>query len=167
MRNKCKNNAMKKIILSMIFILTLGVGKSAFSQQTEKELLAQVEEFIRQGQALSAVEQHKEAFFAFEKATSLDPSRYDVWGMKAMELARLKMFDDALECINKAVYMSQNNPALIYTRACIYCLKGDKENALYDLKKSFERMPQLKICARMDTNLLSLWNDGDFFNITE
>lgn len=158
---------MKNLMLTIVFILTLMLGQIAFAQETAKDQVLKVQELVEQGQTLSAMEQHQEALLAFEKATSLDPHRTDIWGMKAIELAMLKRFDDALACINRAIYMSQNNPALIYNRACIYCLKGDKENALADLKKSFERMPQLKICASIDTNLANLWKDPDFKKATE
>ncbi len=158
---------MKNVIQSTVIVLTLMFGQMTFAQETSNDELPEVRELIRQGQKLSAMEKHEEAFLAFDKATSLNPHCYDLLGMKAIELARLKRFDDALACINKAIYMSQNNHAIFYKRACIYCLKGDKENALADLKKSFERMPQLKICARIDTHLLSLWQDDDFMKATE
>ena len=55
----------------------------------------------------------------------------------------------------------------IYNRACIYCLKGDKINALEDLSIAITQMPQLKQHARSDEDLKSWWEDEEFKKITE
>ena len=123
--------------------------------------------YIAKGQVLSSMGRNQEAFTAFEKATTLAPTRFDVWGMKASVLARLNRFDEALVAINKGIDLSPDYAGNIYNRACIYCLKGDKANALADLKNSVEKMPELKQHARTDEDFKNLWDDEDFKKITQ
>lgn len=123
--------------------------------------------YIGKGQMLSALNRHEEAFQAFDKATSLDPSRFDVWGMKASSLAHLKRYDEALAAMNKGVELAPDHPYILYNRACIYSLTGDKEHALTDLKSACEKMPRLKENARQDEDFKTLWADEDFRKITE
>lgn len=123
--------------------------------------------YIGKGQMLSVLNLHKEAIFAFEKALTLDPKRFDVWGMEASALESLKQYDEALVAINKGIDLNPAYAGNIYSRACIYCLKGDKFHALADLKTTVEKMPQLKQHARKDEDFKSLWNDDDFIKLTE
>lgn len=123
--------------------------------------------YVGQGQMLSALNRHEEAVAAFEKSLSLDPSRFDVWGMNASELANLKKYDEALAAIDKGIELNPGYAGNIYNRACIYCLKGDKSNALADLKTAIEKMPQIKQHARTDDDMKSLWDDTEFKKITE
>ena len=116
---------------------------------------------------LSALNRHEEAVAAFEKALSLDPKRFDVWGMEASELAKLKKYDEALVAINKGIELNPGYAGNIYNRACIYCLKGDKTHALEDLATAFVKMPQLKQHAREDEDFKSIWDDADFKKMTQ
>lgn len=123
--------------------------------------------YIGKGQVLGAMKRYEEASVAFERAIALDPSRPDVWEMHASSLAYLGKFDEALEAINKGIELNSGFPSSIYNRACIYCLKGDKVNALADLRSAFEKMPRLKQHARSDEDLKSLWEDEEFKKIIE
>jgi len=122
--------------------------------------------FILKGQTLYAMEKYEEAFISFDKATSLDPKRPDVWGMKAGALAKTGKFDDAIVAINKGLELAPNDPTNFYNRACIYCLKGDKVNALSDLKKAISMNPSFKEQARKDEDFKSLYDDEDFKKLT-
>jgi tetratricopeptide (TPR) repeat protein len=122
--------------------------------------------WVGKGQVLFAMNNYEEAFKAFDRATSLDPKRSDVWGMKAGALAKIGKFDDAIVAINKGLELSPNNPISIYNRACIYCLKGDKANALADLKKAISLDPSLKESARKDEDFKNLYDDEDFKKLT-
>jgi tetratricopeptide (TPR) repeat protein len=122
--------------------------------------------YIGKGQVLYAMEEYGEAFEAFDKATSLDPARQDVWGMKAAALARMGKFDDAITSINKGLELAPNDPVSMYNRACIYCLKGDKANALADLEKAISINPSFKQQALQDEDFKSLYEDEEFRKLT-
>lgn len=62
---------------------------------------------------------------------------------------------------------SPDNMVNYYNRACIYCLKGDKTNALADLKKAIEKNPRFKRNAKTDEDFKNLWEDEDFKRLTE
>lgn len=123
--------------------------------------------WIGKGQMLSALKRHDEAVAAFETALKLDPKRFDVWAMNSSELAYIKKYDEALIAINKGIELNPGYANNIYNRACIYCLKGDKINALKDLATAVSKMPQLKQHARNDNDMKSLWEDAEFKKITE
>jgi tetratricopeptide (TPR) repeat protein len=122
--------------------------------------------YIGKGQVLYSLGKYQESFEAFEKATSLDPSRQDVWSMKAGALAKLGKFDDAINSINQGLKLAPDNPAGIYNRACIYCLKGDRTNALADLKKAISINPSFKKQAIRDEDFKSLYDDEEFKKLT-
>jgi Flp pilus assembly protein TadD len=64
------------------------------------------------------------------------------------------------------VELAPNEPVNIYNRACIYCLKGDKANALADLAKAISLNPAFRENARKDEDFRSLYNDEDFKKLT-
>ncbi len=115
---------------------------------------------------LSELEEYSEAIEALDKAISLDPTRQDVWGMIAGGLAKMGRFDDALSAINKGLELAPNDPYNFYNRACIYCLKVDKANALADLEKSISLNPSLKQQARQDEDFKNLYDDEEFKKLT-
>jgi tetratricopeptide (TPR) repeat protein len=118
--------------------------------------------WVGKGQLLAGMNKHKEALEAFDKATSLAPQRYDIWEMKAGSHAKTGNFDEAIASVNKALEIAPNDPVSIYNRACFYSLKGDKANALTDLKKAFSLDPSFKEYAKKDPDLKSLWEDAEF-----
>lgn len=122
--------------------------------------------FILKGQVLYELKRYDEAFPAFDKASLLDSKRWDVWGMKALSLAKTGRFDEAIISINKGMELAPDQPANIYNRACIYCLKGDKANALADLQKAISMNPSFKGNARKDEDFKSLFDDEDFKKLT-
>jgi len=122
--------------------------------------------WIGKGQILDALNRNEEALKAFEKATSLDPKRFDVWGMQADALSKLGRYDEAILTYNKAVEIAPDYAGIIYNRGCAYCRKGDKVNALADLKRAISLNPQLKAHPPQDVDFKSLWDDEDFKKLT-
>lgn len=122
--------------------------------------------WIMKGQILSGINRYEEAVVAFDKATSLKPERSDVWGSKAIALARTGKFDDAITAANKGLELAPGNPVIIYNRACIYSLKGDKTKALEDLQKAILLNPSFKEYARKDEDFRTLTDDEDFKKLT-
>lgn len=123
--------------------------------------------WVVKGQISAEMKKFDEASNAFNKATILDPKRGDVWGMKAGVLAKLGKFDEALVSANKGIELMPGHPVGIYNRACIYSLKGDKANALADLKKAIGITPELKQHVVTDEDFKSLFDDEDFKNLTK
>jgi tetratricopeptide (TPR) repeat protein len=123
--------------------------------------------WIGKGQVLSALNKHKEALSAFEKANFLDPKRFDVYNMKAMELAKLERFDEAIATLGKGIEINPKFPVNFYNRACIYSLKGDKVNALTDLKQAISMNPGFKQSAVKDEDFKTLYEDEDFKALTK
>lgn len=123
--------------------------------------------YVAKGQICAEMKKFEEASKAFDLATKLDPKRPDVWGMKAGVLGKLGRFDEALLSANKGIELMPASFIGIYNRACVYSLKGDKVNALADLKMAIELDPSIKRHAQTDEDFKSLWEDEDFKNLTK
>jgi len=123
--------------------------------------------YILKGQLYYSMEKYSEACSEFDRATSLDPKREDVWGMKASALSKTGKFEEAITSINRGVDLAPDNPVNYYNRACIYCLKGDKSNALADLGKAISMNMSFKDYARKDEDFKSLYEDEGFKKMTQ
>lgn len=143
-----------------------------------KEALANVEQLILiqpdsadnwllKGQILQALDKHSDACTSFDKALELNPSRTDVWAMKAASLSKLGQFEESIALMNKLVELAPNSAETYYNRGCIYCLSGDKKNALADLKKAFSMNGELKKYALTDADLKTLYDDKEFKELTK
>jgi len=146
-----------------------GMNQEALTN-VEKLIAVQPEDadnWIVKGQILQGMERHQDACTAFDKALKLNPSRTDVWGMKASSLAKTRQYTEAIIVMNKGIELAPNAPENYYNRACIYSLKGDKNNALADLKKAFSINPEFKKYALTDSDLKSLYEDEEFKELTK
>ena len=123
--------------------------------------------WVGKGQILSYMNRNEDAFNAFIKATSLDQKLFDVWGMQADALLKLSRYDEAIAAYTKAIELAPNYPVVIYNRGCAYSRKGDKANAIADLKKAISLEPQFKASAPKDEDYKSLWEDEEFKKLTE
>jgi tetratricopeptide (TPR) repeat protein len=128
--------------------------------------------WIGKAETLSLMNRNEEALKAFEKTISLDPKRDDAWAEKADVLSKLGRYAEVILTYNKAVELSTNHNYddavyghLFYNRGRAYCRKGDKANALGDLKKAISLNPGLKEDARKDEDFKSLWDEEDFKNL--
>ena len=123
--------------------------------------------YVGRGQMLYALERYEEAIEAFDRSASMDSSRTDVMGMKTAALAKLGRFDEALVLINKTLEQNPDDISGIYNRACLYSIKGDKVNALADLRRAIEIEPSMKEYARNDEDFKSLYENEDFIKLTK
>jgi tetratricopeptide (TPR) repeat protein len=114
------------------------------------------------GQVLEELNRYELALNAYNKATSLDSANSDAWQNKAGLLAKTNKLDEAIYSYTRAIQLSPGVAVFIYNRGCAYCRKGDKANALADLKKAISMNPSLKGNAPMDEDFKSLWDDEDF-----
>jgi peroxiredoxin len=79
---------------------------------------------------------------------------------------KMDRLDDALASLNKGLELAPNYHVNIYNRACVYSKKGDKINALADLKKAISINPSYKKSATKDEDFKSLFDDNDFKQLT-
>jgi tetratricopeptide (TPR) repeat protein len=118
--------------------------------------------WVAKGQILASLNKDEDALPCFEKASKLDPKRFDIWGMQADALLKLSKLDEAITAYNRAVDLAPGYPVFIYNRGCAYCRKGDKINALADLKRAIAIDSQFRISASRDEDFRSLWEDQEF-----
>ena len=102
------------------------------------------------------------ALAEYDRIIRFQPRDADSWISKGQILYELKRFDEALAAFNKGVEINPDDPLNYYNRACIYSLKGDKANALADLKKAIGMNPSMKQNAIKDKDFKNLWKDADF-----
>jgi tetratricopeptide (TPR) repeat protein len=125
--------------------------------------------YIGKGQCLMGLNRNDEALKALDKATTMNPKLADAWGIKGYLQAKMKKYDEAITSCNNAIEVSSPEHAgyRVYSRACVYALKGDKTNALADLKKAIAVRPDFKTRAPKDEDFKSLYSDPDFKKLTE
>ncbi len=87
--------------------------------------------------------------------------------MKASVQAKMGKLDEAIGSMTKGIEIVPNYPVSFYNRACYYCLKGDKANALADLEKAISMNPNYKESAVKDEDFKTLYEDEDFKKLTK
>ncbi|MDP1621046.1 MAG: hypothetical protein Q8M08_01775 [Bacteroidales bacterium] len=152
-------------------ILTAEHGMNQEALTNAEQLISvqpdSADNWILKGQILQGLDRQSDACTAFDNALELNPSRTDLWGMKAAALAQLGRYDESLTSMNKGIELSPNAAENFYNRACIYCLKGDKRNALDDLKIAFSMNAGFKKHALTDKDLKNLYDDKEFQELTK
>ncbi len=68
----------------------------------------------------------------------------------------------ALESLEKAIELKPDYAEAWFNRACLYALKGERENALSDLRRAIELDSSLKERAKKDKDFEALWDDEEF-----
>jgi tetratricopeptide (TPR) repeat protein len=122
--------------------------------------------WLLKGQILEEMNKNEQALSAYSKAISLDTTNSDAWQNKAGLLAKTNKLDEAIYSYTRAIQLSPGVAVFIYNRGCAYCRKGDKANALADLKKAISMSPSFKGNAPKDEDFKSLWDDEDFKKLT-
>jgi tetratricopeptide (TPR) repeat protein len=109
---------------------------------------------------------YDESLATIEKLVTMQPDSASNWGFKGALLSSMNKYDEAISSYNRAIKLDPNQAEYIYNRGCAYCLKGDKVNALADLKRAISFSPQLKSWAPKDEDFKTLWDDEDFKKLT-
>jgi tetratricopeptide (TPR) repeat protein len=109
---------------------------------------------------------YDESLATTEKLITMQPDSATNWGIKGQLLASMNKYEEAISSYNSAIQLDPDQSEYIYNRGCSYCLKGDKANALADLKKAISLSPQIKEWAPKDEDFKSLWDDEDFKKLT-
>jgi tetratricopeptide (TPR) repeat protein len=109
---------------------------------------------------------YDESLATTDKLITMQPDSATNWGVKGQLLASVNKYEEAISSYNRAIQLDPNQAEYIYNRGCAYCLKGDKVNALADLKKAISLSPQIKAWAPKDEDFKSLWDDEDFKKLT-
>jgi Flp pilus assembly protein TadD len=109
---------------------------------------------------------YDESLATTEKLITMQPDSATNWGIKGQLLASMNKYEEAISSYNSAIQLDPDQAEYIYNRGCSYCLKGDKANALADLKKAISLSPQIKEWAPKDEDFKSLWDDEDFKKLT-
>lgn len=122
--------------------------------------------YVGRGQMLYSLDRYEEALEAFDKSLTMDPSRNDVRGMKAAALSGLGRFDEAFSILNAILEKTPDDPVSLYNRACLFSLKGDRANAIADLKRAIELEPSFKNSAVEDKDFKDLYDDEEFIRLT-
>lgn len=76
--------------------------------------------------------------------------------IQAYNYSQKKEYDKAIELMQKVLRIEPDNAAAIYDLACFLSLKGEREDALRNLKRALELDPKLKGLAKGDRDLDNL-----------
>lgn len=124
--------------------------------------------WILKGEIFEAMKRNEEALSSFNKATSLDTTNSMALEHQARFLVKVSRYDEAIASYTRAIDLDSHRKSLyIYFRGSVYCRKGDKTNALDDLKKALSMTPSYKSRAVRDGFYKNLYEDEDFQKIVE
>jgi tetratricopeptide (TPR) repeat protein len=114
------------------------------------------------------MDQDEEALKSFTKLAELEPNNWEPWNFRGKILVGLKRYDDAIKSYDKVVELGPHEwGSSFYDRACAYAGKGDKINALADLKTAIQLQSSLKAEAAKEDLFSSLRDDPDFKKLLE
>jgi len=80
-------------------------------------------------------------------------------------LLRLGKYDEATQSYDQSIKLAPKWADSFYHRACAYAGKGDKANALADLKQAIELQPSLKARGIKEAGFKNLHDDPEFQKI--
>lgn len=86
---------------------------------------------------------------------------------KGILYKRLACYEESLKVYGEAIKLNPKFGQAYYNRACVYSIKGDKENALINLSKAVDLISIYKEEAKKDADFKNLWDDPDFLALTE
>jgi len=121
--------------------------------------------WYNKGVVLSELNRHEDALKAYDKALELKPDFADTWYNKGNACAKLNHPEDALKAYDKALELGPDFADAWYNKGCQYIKLNDKQRALSCLKKATNIDSSLKVKAKADEDLKSLWDDTDFKEI--
>ncbi|CAD7771523.1 Tetratricopeptide repeat protein [Candidatus Methanoperedenaceae archaeon GB50] len=77
-------------------------------------------------------------------------------------LLQFHKYYSALESLEKAIELKPDDAEVWFNRARLYALKGEREDALADLRRAIELDSSFKERAKKDKDFEALWDDEEF-----
>ncbi|CAD7771424.1 Tetratricopeptide repeat protein [Candidatus Methanoperedenaceae archaeon GB37] len=77
-------------------------------------------------------------------------------------LLQFHKYYSALESFERAIELKPDDAGAWFNRARLYALKGERENALADLRRAIELDSSFKERAKKDKDFEALWDDEEF-----
>lgn len=90
-----------------------------------------------------------------------DPSEWE-FAFRAYGLSALGRREEAYAALDEGVAQYPESGRLLYDRACLEALAGDRDAALEHLREALERKPELAELARTDDDFASIRSDPRF-----
>lgn len=81
------------------------------------------------------------ALFHFDKAIAIDPRMVKNWDHKAVSLARVKRFPEALQVLEKGLVANPGDPQLLKRRGIFLSMNGDQEGAIRSFEDGLKSEP--------------------------
>jgi tetratricopeptide (TPR) repeat protein len=103
-----------------------------------------------------------DALHTMEKIKPPNSNNVQIIRFKSMICGSLKNYDEALTYCNQIIEKNPKDGIAYYDRACYNALKGNIDNAIADLKHSFQLQPDFKKSAKKEKDFKSLENNNSF-----
>jgi len=105
-------------------------------------------------------ERAKEGKESISLKTAEDYFQYGVYKTNSGE------FEEALKSLEKALKLSPDDGKILYATADLYCLMGQTDSCLENLKKAIQADKFFRILAQNETDFEPLWEEKKFKLIT-
>jgi|LGOV01.1.fsa_nt_gb tetratricopeptide (TPR) repeat protein len=123
------------------------------------------EAWIDKGAALCKLSKYEEALKYADRALELNPKFEQAWINKGSVLGDLGRDEEAFECFDEAMKINSVNSNAWYGKACVESKKGDKDSAIYFLKKAVVLDKKHFKMAKSDKDFDKIRNDKRFVEL--
>ena len=119
------------------------------------------------GKVLYLQEKYKEAEMVFRQQVYLDPDDPTPLNNLSTALARQKKYSEAISTLLQLLKSDSRSPAAYVNLAGMYAVAGDKKNALFYFRKSYELLGYRILLIAENSNFISLRQEKEFIKILE
>lgn len=103
----------------------------------------------------------------YYKTIDVDPTYwYSYLNISAIYI-EFKEYEKTIELLNDGINNCEDAHDLYYNRACCYAIMGKEMEAIEDIKKSLELLPDIMDYVKTDDDFKSLYNNKEFKKIIE
>lgn len=160
---------LKRLIREAEGYLELGMPKHALEviQRADKPQVASSHQLLYlEGEALRALERHKEAIVPLRKAVDLSPSDVHAWLALAWCYKRVGRLRLAVRALRSALEVEPDLAILHYNLACYYSLLGHKRAMLECLAHAFSLDANYRDLVGDERDFDPFRDDADFQALT-
>ena len=132
----------------------------------ETDVAASPTYYHLRGEALRATRRFGDALVPLNKAAELAPSDVRVWLALGWCYKRIGEIDLAIESLERALEVQEDEALIYYNLACYWSIAGNKRQALDYLSRSLAMDPQYRDLVFDESDFDPIRSDPDFQALT-
>ena len=138
----------------------------ALTLLAETDIAASSTYYYLRGEALRATRRFGDALVPLNKAAELAPGNVHVWIALGWCYKRIGEIDLAIESLERALEVQEDEALIYYNLACYWSIAGNKRQALDYLSRSLAMDPQYRDLVLDESDFDPIRSDPDFQALT-